>query len=488
VTVVEATRVSNYNNKHASVTVHGQKLGSVSPSGIYTPVLQGDGSGGVSVPFTFGMKRIDGQWRIDTLTSGLILSYADFQKIFQQHTIYFYDLEEKALVPDPRFSSQTDRPLLANWLVSQLAAGARPALQDAVITELPAQTDPRGLAVLLGSPNTVEVPRSSQLDVTHRALLAGQLALTLQDITQGTVMSILDAGRPITVSSAGNTRFAPEVAPAVNRVRRTPSLFYLHSQAVVDAGKGSVLAGPLGTGQYGLTSIALGTIFASTDLLAAGTAGPPNEARLLVGTKDHGLVQTSLRGRLTRPTWAPGHDEVWVGDGARVYRVSQGGRPTEVPVAGAGTLTGAVRAVRFSPEGSRVALVLSARDGESAQVWVGVVIRSDAQAQVRVDNLEPISPQGVIVTDVAWNDELKLFTIGTVHGSDEGHVYEVQVDGSLWTPRSTQNLPGAPDSITVAQNAPAWVSVGTTVWAQRGGTWAGPNDGTTFGINPVYQE
>jgi hypothetical protein len=249
------------------------------------------------------------------------------------------------------------------------------------------------------------------------------------------------------------------------------------------------MAGELGTGQDQLTSVALASRAGSKDLLVAGVSGPVTDSRLLVGTDRAGLRPTTLHGRLSRPSWAPNLDEVWVGDGSRVYRVARGGRPTEVPVSGPGPLTGRVRALRFSPDGSRVALVLSASGGGSAQVWVGLVVRNGAQAQVRVDSLEPISPQGIVVTDVAWNDQLKLFTIGTVPGTGEGHVYEVQVDGSLWTPRSgTEDLPGPPDSITVTQDAPAWVSVGGTVWAQSGGSWASPNGRTAFGTNPVYVE
>ncbi len=68
-------------------------------------------------------------------------------------------------------------------------------------------------------------------------------------------------------------------------------------------------------------------------------------------------------------------------------------------------------------------------------------------------------------------------------------MYEVQVDGSLWTARTgTEDLPGAPDSITVAENVPAWVSVGGTVWTQAGGSWTSPNGGATESTDPVYGE
>ena len=487
VTILDSLKVSNF--AHGTVTVTGHKIGSVSASGIYTPVLQGDGSGGVSVPFAFGMKKVKGQWRIDTLESGLILSYAEFQRIYQQRKIYFYDPTEKHLVPDPRYSALTDRSLLANWLVGQLATGPRPELQNVVTnSELPAQTDPRRVPVVLGSPTTIEVPGAGQLDLGTRGHLAGQLALTLDQVTPDAVMSILDGGRPVTVSQVGDVRFtASGFSSAVNPANASPALFYIRGGAVVD-GAGKPLGGALGSGRYNLTSTALASQPGSEDLLAAGTSGPGIDARMLVGTERTGLRTTTLHGALSRPSWAPNLDEVWVGDGSKIYRVTRGGTPAVVPVAGAGAGTGRVSALRFSPEGSRVALVLSASDGSSAQVWVGSVVRPPGQAQVRVDSLEPISPQGIAVTDVAWNDQLKLFTIGRVLSTGDTNVYEVQVDGSLWTPRSIENLPGAPDSITVSENVPAWVSVGGTVWPQSGGSWGGPVSDPTLGINPTYLE
>ena len=303
-------------------------------------------------------------------------------------------------------------------------------------------------------------------------------------------MSILDGGRPVTVSATGTRFTVSDFTSAVNPANAPPALFYVLGGAVLD-GSGKRLPGELGTGQDALTSVALASRLGVQDLLAAGTTGPVTDARLLVGTERTGLHPTTLHGRLSRPSWAPNLDEVWIGDGPQVYRVTAGGQPTVVPVAGAGAFSGRVSALRFSPEGSRVAMILSASDGGSAQIWVGSVVRTPEQAQVRIDNLEPISPLGIRVTDVAWNDQLKLFTIGRELSSSHANVsnvYEVQVDGSLWTPRNIDKLPGAPDSITVSESLPAWVSVGGTVWAQSSGSWASPGRETTFGTNPIYLE
>ena len=106
---------------------------------------------------------------------------------------------------------------------------------------------------------------------------------------------------------------------------------------------------------------------------------------------------------------------------------------------------------------------------------------------VRVENLAPITPQAVSIRDVAWNDQFKLFAIGTDRLLGTWGLWEVQSDGSLWTLRSNSGLPQAPGSLTVASSAAAVVSAGDTVWQQQGSSWESLSGDDTFGRNPVYE-
>jgi hypothetical protein len=483
ITVVDSERIGNFVN--GSVTVQGRKVGALSASGIYTPVLQGNGGGGVPVPFSFGMKQVGGQWRIDTLQNGVILTDSEFEAIYQQRSVYFFDAAERNLVPDPRYTALSDPSLLASWLINQLATGPRPELQSER-TELP-KTDTSRVAITLGTPVRVEFPGAGQLEPQTRNRLAAQVAITLQPVTAGAEITIVDGGRAVTIPQAGSTRFTiNNLESIVNPPVPAPDVFYVRNGGVVDA-VGTPLPGEIGNGHYGLTSVALASAGAP-ELRIAGTSGTASNARLLVGTRSTGLHATAVRGQLSRPAWAPNLDEVWVGDGSAVYRVGTDGKPTPVQLSGSGgAVSGRVTALRFSPEGARVAMVLTDEDGVHSQIWLGLVVRTSNPAQVRVDSLEPISPQGVAVTDVAWNDRLKLFTIGRDLATGDPGVYEVQVDGSLWTPRGISNLP-VPDSITVAANQVAWVSAGGTVWAQQTSAWTSRGADGTFCTNPVYLE
>jgi hypothetical protein len=196
-----------------------------------------------------------------------------------------------------------------------------------------------------------------------------------------------------------------------------------------------------------------------------------------------GLHKTGLEpGPLTRPTWAPGLSEAWVGDGTRLYRVGDNGKPIAVTT---GLAAGRIKAVRFSAEGSRLAMIVTG-PGNASQVWVGAVIRSGES--VRVNNPLPITPPGYVLTDVAWNDDTTLYVIGHGPASDSTWVWQVQCDGSNLLPRASLGLPQAPDSITATRGAAAWVSAGGAVFEQKRIDWEGPNNFTISGTKPVYLE
>jgi hypothetical protein len=251
------------------------------------------------------------------------------------------------------------------------------------------------------------------------------------------------------------------------------------------------LAGPLGRPGYSLTSVALSRPDPTGPLLVAGVQGSGAGAQLLVGSQDTGLKPTSVRGALSRPAFARGRREVWVGSGTKVYRVtlspSVGRVEAKVDPVALLDVPNAARilSVRISPDGARIALVLAAARADGGQLFIGSIVRS--AGDVRVDALETISPQQAIVTDVAWLNPLRLFAIGRLSSSQDSLTFDTGVDGTDWTPRVV-GLSSRPDKVTVTAGASAWVSAGGFVWVQSAGQWVSPTGGQTPGTAPVYIE
>jgi hypothetical protein len=486
--VADDYSVSTYDAKTHSVTVFGQVLGTLNAAGVYTPSLLGIGEGGPTRQFRYTIADSAGQNRIDQLPNGLLLSNHQFSTTFQQQVLYFYDASETYLVPDLRWSALSDTAELATWLLTQLVTGARPELQNAVSTDiLPTQADARNLTVHLGSPTRVEIPGSSLLAPAVRDRLAAQVGYTLFDALSEHTMTVTDGGKAVSIPSVGGAQFsATDFPSAKGPSPPDPTVYYLVNGQIHNE-DGKPFGGVLSDGRYFLYSIAVGRPHPAGQLLVAGVQGTGDAARLLVGTSA-GLRPAGVKGQLSRPAFAPGRAEVWIGAGSNLYRVTTDGivsRAAQVPMP-AGYGGGQVVAVRISPEGSRIAIVVSGAKASSAQLYVGSIVRGSGQ--VRVDAMQPVSPEGVVVRDVAWLDSNKLYAIGRIAATGEPRVFTTGVDGTEWTNDTIGNLSPPPDSVTMTAPALAvWVSSNGYVWKYNGTEWVSPGPtGQTPGQTPVY--
>jgi hypothetical protein len=222
-----------------------------------------------------------------------------------------------------------------------------------------------------------------------------------------------------------------------------------------------------------------------TDYYVAATIGPEDNQTLWIGRASNGLRKTAVpAGSLTRPSWLPGQKEAWVADGAHLYRVDYSGALQSVPT----TLPPGshITALRLSPEGSRIAMIVSLAN--QSQLWVGSVVRTDtvpSDGTARIDSAEAITPPDYRLTDVAWSDDATLWAVGKSAGSQG--IWSVSVDGAGLQSRPSAGLPQAADSITIAPGVLPWVSSGGYVF-QQSSDWEGPGHHTTRGTNPIYQE
>ena len=485
-TVVQTTEIGGY-VPGKPIVVRGRELGSIDARGVYTPTLQG--SSAPPVQFLFQVtKAADGQYRISKLHNGVVVSENQFLTQYSQQSLYYFDLAQHYLVPDPRWTSINDGAQLSSWLANQLADGPSDLLSNAVTTDtLPAQTANANLTVTYGSTIKIEIPGSSQLDGGARDRLAAQISVTLAEAAHGRGFTITDAGTTVSVPDASGTEFSASEFGGTSAAAPSPEVLYLRGGRVVDA-KGHRLTGGIGSSPYFLSSVAASRSVPGGALALAGVATLDGTPTLLVGSQASGLRPTSIRGATSRPAYAPERDEVWVGVGTKIMRVSVSGRtvtPAQVALP-APANGGRIVALRLSPEGSRIAVVIES--GGRQQLDIGAVVRTDGQ--VRIDKLQQLSPAGVVVTDLAWVERLKLYAIGYDTPSTDARLYSTGVDGSGWDGQSIGTLPDPPSTLSISLGQPGWVTSGDAVWVQSGGsTWHSPGRGIrTPGTAPTYVE
>jgi hypothetical protein len=491
VTVVDDLRTGLPDPATGDVTVSARRVGTVGADGIYTSALRDpSGTDADVVPFTFGMKQADGEWRIDQLATGVIVSESDFEISYRQYPVYFFDSSESDLVPDMRYSA-TQGQSLATFLLGLLVDGPRPALST-MISELPEQPPASKPTVTVGTasaPTEVDLVSVRQLPAATLPKLAAQLAYTLDSVDSVKEIKLIDTsnevtipGRTATFSRADFVGYAQD-GPASNDV------LFIRDGAILSSVDGKPLPGAAGTPALGLVSIAQSSATAGS-VAAVGVQG--GMSTLYVGKDAASLAAVpGLRApTLTRPTWSSHWNEVWVSDGTTLWRVAADGTVSAVQVTVTpGSADGTIVALRMSRDGTRLAVILNS--GSSQALWIGTVVRTGA---VRIDQLNQITPNDLRLTDVAWSDQAKLLVVGrnaSAPATDFG-IWSVQVDGSVLTERSTVGLPAvAPQSITAAPGQFAWISVENAVWEQRGGGWVaaiGDGSGTTRGISPAYED
>ena len=259
------------------------------------------------MPISFGLRRVSGEWRIDSLNPGILIGSDDFQRLYQQRSLYFMNLAGDGLVPDPRYTALAGavRPgdVAGGSARCRTAAGTAGRRQTPAF---PRRLDPGRVDRdhRLRSPS-VEVPGASQLDAATRNQLAAQLSLTLQPVI-GPAGSRDHRQRQARHRPRGRQqrvhRRPVRLADRV-RARSRHALYYLRDNGGLVDSTAKPVAGPIGSGAYDLTSVAVAAS-TSSDVRRRGHQRPGANARLLVGSVRAGLHRDRRStASLSRPAW-----------------------------------------------------------------------------------------------------------------------------------------------------------------------------------------
>ncbi|MDQ1741755.1 MAG: hypothetical protein QOE23_94 [Pseudonocardiales bacterium] len=463
----------------ATLEVKGRRVGQLDASGVFSPSLKGTGVGDQET-FTYDLTEVDGQWRIDQLQPGVLINQSAFVRTYQARKLYFYDLSERLLVPDLRYSALNGQAL-GTWLLAALLAGPRPELAQSVINEVPDQV---GRPTVVDSdPIVVEMPGTGQLDGDGRDRLAAQLAYTLAQIrfVPGAQLRLTDSGRPVVIPAARGATFTAVDFSAAGPDSVAPGVqpYFLRDGAVIDGIDNQPVTGLAGRG---LTSVALRR-GSGGELQVAAVAGN----RFELGSPGK-LSRVALpAGVLSRPEWRPHAQDAWIGVGTKgsIYRIDPDGSVKQVSITSpvGGLPPGQVLALRFSSDGVRLAAVLRGADG-ALTAWIGSLVTSSSD--VRIDSFEPLTPARLVVSDLAWADATKLLLVAGAP-NDETRVWQVMSDGSALGALNNFGLPGPPTSIAAAPQQSPLVSASDSIWTQQGTSWTSfPGNTPTAGTNPVY--
>ncbi len=431
-----------------SVRLRAVRTGAVDERGDFDP------SRG-SIDETIGLARLDGQWRIDHLPPGVLLSTLDAQRFVRLARVYYPNRAGSALVPEQVFV-RTTRAGFATALIRTLLAGPGGWLAPAVNRAAPAGTTLIGNVPVVGGVADVNLSPSAR-QATGRQLeqLSAAVVWTLRQVPDITSVRLLIDGSPLSLPRIGTTQPIaawPAYDPA--GVVAGPALFVADGRINAVNGSAANLAG-----YRNVVAVAESTTADVVVVVRKVRAGMTLATGPIGGT----LVNRLTARALTAPTVDADGDVLTVATtaaGQRVMAVSRSGSVREV-TADPRLLRATVTALVVSRAGVRVAAVVDGQllVGRYQQGPTGPVLTS----------LRDVLPTAVGVSGAAWVDAADL--VATVRsGRTTRGLVTTDVDG--YAPRSVSinGVVGGPVDVAAAPGRPLLVTTAAgTLWAENGG-------------------
>jgi len=315
-----------------------------------------------STTLTFQFTREDGEWRIAYAPDGIILSPVNFDSVFQQHALYFYDPTYRFLVPDERWFLA--RSSTSTRIASALLAGPADWLKGSVVSSFPEGTQLSLNAVTIDSGAALvdlssdALRASSQDKVRMRAQLSKSLA------SVATVSSVAITVEGATFSVPDTTGSDAQVNPDVDArplVERDGSVGYASPSSDKIAELGNGIGDEVG--RLDPSSFAIS---------ASGTAA-------VVGNDDGVFVvrpQSRLRVDATDDLVPPSVDDLgfaWVAASSDTRKVTAYGLRGDPHVVDTTLPKGTMVSFQVSRDSTRALALIESGDGPS--LYVMAIVR-----------------------------------------------------------------------------------------------------------------
>ncbi len=449
------------------VSMVAPQSGAISEIGSYSVLTPGS-----ELRTNFGLDRVDGEWRIDRVPEGLLLSLADVDRAFRSYSLYFFNSSFTTLVPDPRMIPVIGSGL-ASTLVRRLIEGPSQWLEPAVRTGFP---DGAGLAIdavlIESGVAQVQLDASVQLsDDRTRQALSQQLVWTLRQLPEVQSVEVTAGGQPLSVPGAPS----PQPRDSWSAVDPSglpvgASGYAITSSAVVRIDPSGIVAAP---GEAGL-GIANGDegvlVDIAVDRLSQEIAGFDSEGTLWRGPLRFAATLAKIGSfpGATALQFDPS-GALWLVDPEQgLLVIPESGAPISVTVQGL-TRNSTVQQLVPSRDGTRAAVIV--RRGPRTTLYLARIIRPSQTNVIGIVVDAPIRVEAKLteVVDASWSSAESLAVLGS-ESAGSLQVYEVDLArGQVLA----QGAPEAPVAIAAAPGLPTLTSAADGIlYEGSSGAWS----------------
>jgi len=387
-------------NDEIAVSVRLQVQGMLDSHGVYLAVPE------ETETYDFTLSKVQGQWRIGKLPSGVMVGADDFKQAYRQVSLYQLGTSRKELIPDVRWLCWRDWRARA---VEELLNGSAAWLRDAVVDTNTEQVTLRSNGVTVHD-STIRIRLSSvmnRMTDAERSVLVRQLRLALgggrQHADDGSSLDTRSTVDPIYTLSAGNI----VSLKSSNAVRV--------AQAGIDDADGFIFSSEGGT-----------VLDHSGRVKRLGADGALRDT-MFSGHK----IRTICKGR---------GKEIWaVDESTEEIAVDADGRTRALTIPGLDD-TQHVRAISVSPEGDRLAFSLeSSKRAKSGIGIIGIRRGSDGEMESLARSFLRISDQSGVSMMTFYNDITFIYA-AQYEQNDHTQIARRQL---VPGPENNQSLPDA---------------------------------------------
>jgi hypothetical protein len=400
----------------------------------------------------FGFTQVDGEWRLLEVPDLTVLTEVAFASAYDEYTVYFYNHDRTAFIPDVRIFARLGDPITA--VARATIAGPSEYLPNASTAFPPGSELVIAPVEVEGGRAVVDVTDAvQQASTADQRDMLSQIGVSLGQMNGVSATSLSVNRNVLAVSANPGIESNP-------RVDDRPLILYngavgfsdgLEIEPLEDRGRQIVGLNP--------TSLAYD---AGTDSAVVGT----REGIFLVGDRTEQVtVQTS-----TVDPQIGGARSVWWVAPETPHKVSVFSDGTTIAFSGPWSRSARVVGLEVSREDARVAIAVNDR-GRSV-VFVGAISVDDDNRPTGVNGFRQLSVVADSILDLAWADATHIAVLlnrnGVVHAEVATVGGGTNLLGQPQNPaRISGGNTGAPGLVVIAQNGQLWIPRGSG-WQSTG--------------------
>ncbi|PXA80834.1 hypothetical protein DCC26_03420 [Auritidibacter sp. NML120779] len=429
------------------------------------------------------LTEVDGQWRISELPDGIALDSAQFSALFVSQTLYFYDFDYHNAVPDTRWF--LDRSGQATAIVEALITGPASYLEGAVANPMEQVELARPSVPISSGTASIDVKADSLAGTTalQRQRIEHQLQMTLgtrpriSDVKLTVGLEDVDTGEPDPQFRETPTTYSVGARQIAINHDTNQLVYYQGSNITEIPGVADVSS----LGPHEPTMNVEGNRFVFLNEDSTQMVGATNGSAVQELASGTDLLAPSLDNRGWAWTVSSAEDEHSedAGESENAEAAVSGSEQTLLASEFDGEqvqeisvpwlMDGEIKAVRVSPEGSRIAMILE-RDN-TQQLFISGIVRDDSGKPLGL--VEPLVVETAVSANrVQWYSMNEVL-IGEVSSSER---VELEMIGLAGTSVTFKPMLGMRGFSTGAGNATVYAETDDEVYIRVGTNWRAQED------------